>query len=76
MSGREHSRGHTICQEKNQLYKHDSIHHDNIQGAYSMKVLRQHKTPLARQIHESTEMELSTADIIFNSKGGPSIVQC
>ena len=34
-----------------------------------MKVVRSHMTPLARQIHESVEIEWSQAKIILNSKG-------
>ena len=34
-----------------------------------MAILRRHKKPLARQMHEATEIECSQADIMLNSKG-------
>ena len=42
---------------------------EHAQGPYSMSILRRHKTPLARQMHEATEIECSKAGIIMNSKG-------
>ena len=36
---------------------------------FKMKVVRGHKTPLSRQIHESIEIENSKADFLMNSKG-------
>ena len=34
-----------------------------------MTMMRQHKAPLSRQIHEATAIETSKADLILNSKG-------
>ena len=34
-----------------------------------MKVVRSHKTPMTRQVHESVEIEYSSAKIVMNSKG-------
>ena len=55
--------------EDNPLTKHDAIHHNGTQANYSMRVLRRHKVPLAHQIQEATEIELSSAGLILNSKG-------
>ena len=66
--GGKHLRGQKAKNEDNPLWKHDWVHHGGIQGLYSMKVLRSHKTPLSRQLQEATEIELSTAKIILNSR--------
>ena len=69
LRGREHLQGQLKANEDNPLAKHDMVHHGGVLGPYSMKVIRKHKAPLARQLHESTEIEMSTASIIMNSKG-------
>ena len=69
LCGREHLRGQAACRDENPLWKHDSVHHLGVKGTYSMRVLRRHKVPLSRQLHEATEIELSTDKIIMNSKG-------
>ena len=69
LRGREHLQGQTRHLEENPLYKHDVVHHLGVKGGYSMRVLRRHKAPLSRQLHEATEIELSKDKIIMNSKG-------
>ena len=48
---------------------HVMLHHAGVESDFSMKVLRQHKTPLARQIQESVEIQMSQDDVVMNSKG-------
>ena len=67
--GQEHSHGLEKKLEDNPLYKHDVLHHAGVKSEFTMKVLRQHKTPLARLIQESVEIEMSRDDLIMNSKG-------
>ena len=43
--------------------------HDGEIVDFTMKVIRSHRTPLTRQIHESVEIENSSANILMNSKG-------
>ena len=69
LRGREHLKGQEKGAEDNPLNKHDHLHHQGVRGTYSMKVLRRHNAPLGRQIHEATEIELSKANVIMNSKG-------
>ena len=69
LRGREHARGQVKKSEDNALFKHDEIHHAGEQGTYSMVILRKHKKPLSRQMHEATNIENSKADIVMNSKG-------
>ena len=76
LRGQEHLSGQQKELEENPLSKHDKIHHGGAHNKYSMKVIRTHKKPLGMQIHESTEIQHSTADILLNSKGefnGPRI---
>ena len=42
--------------------------HDGKEVKFSMKIVRGHRTPLTRQIHESVEIENSKAVILMNSK--------
>ena len=47
-----------------------------MKGTYSMQVVRMHRTALGRQIHESTLIQHSQANIQMNSKSeynGPRI---
>ena len=68
LRGKEHLRGQASKGEENPLWKHDSTHHGGVQGSYSMGVIRKHKAPLSRQMHEATEIDCSKARIIMNSK--------
>ena len=69
LRGKEHAQGQAKGYEDNPLAKHDAIHHKGVLGEYSMAVLRQHKSALTRQIQEATEIEMSKASIILNSRG-------
>ena len=69
LRGREHLQGQARQHEDNPLMKHDQLHHHGVHSSYSMKVLRKHKAPLARQVQEATEIDHSNAQIILNSKG-------
>ena len=74
--GCEHAQGQAKRREENALAKHDLIHHGGMMGTYSMKILRSHKNPLQRQIHEACEIMGTKASILMNSKGewnGPRI---
>ena len=51
------------------MVKHSLAHHEGSHPSYYMKILRRHKTAMSRQISESVLIELSSADIIMNSKG-------
>ena len=68
LRGLEHSQDHQKSLEDNALHKHDVLHHAGEVGTYSMRVLRQHRKPLARQMQEATQIENSDANIIMNSK--------
>ena len=69
LRGREHLDGLRKRNEKNALWKHCEMFHGGEEVKFAMKVLRSHKTPLTRQIHESVEIDNSQAKIIMNSKG-------
>ena len=69
LRGREHWEGLESQKEKNALWKHCVEKHGGTKVNFSMKVLRSHKTPLSRQVHESVEIDSSKADIVMNSKG-------
>ena len=53
---------------KSPLWKHCLEEHGEKLVEFSMKIVRSHKTPLTRQIHESVEIEHSSAKILLNSK--------
>ena len=62
--------------EDSPLLKHDILHHGGKRTTYSMRVERQHRSALTRQVHESTVIQHSKCDILLNSKGewnGPRI---
>ena len=68
LRGQEHLRGQALKLDDNPLFKHDTIHHSGSRGTYSMRVLRQHPRTLSRQIQEATELQMSSSQIILNSK--------
>ena len=69
LRGREHLRGQAKGLEENPMAKHDSVHHPDLRGSYSMKVLRRHKAPLGHQVQEAVEIEHSKAQVLLNRKG-------
>ena len=69
LRGREHVEGLRNNNPKNALWKHCSQDHGGKEADFKMKILRSHKTPLTRQVHEGVEINSSKADIIMNSKG-------
>ena len=69
LRGREHWEGLESEKEKNPLWKHCMEKHGGTKVNFNMKVLRSHRTPLSRQVHESVEIDSSKADIVMNSKG-------
>ena len=69
LHGCEHARGQASRSEDNPLAKHDLIHHQGHKGEYSMAILRHHMRALPRQIQEATEIKMSEAKIILNSRG-------
>ena len=69
LRGREHLEGLESQDDDNALWKHCALQHDGRKVKFMMKVLRSHKSPLTRQIHESVEIDSSTANIVMNSKG-------
>ena len=69
LRGKEHKQGQEKMRSDNPLHKHDMIFHEGVAGQYTMKVLRKHKKPLARQIQEATTIDNTTAQIVMNSKG-------
>ena len=69
LRGREHWDGLEKEKEKNALWKHCVEEHGGNKVIFSMKVIRGHKAPLSRQVHESVEIECSKAKHVLNSKG-------
>ena len=53
LRGKEHLKGQAKKLEENPLAKHDALHHQDTACSYSMRILRHHKAPLGRQVHES-----------------------
>ena len=69
LRGREHLEGLEKESDKNALWKHCELHHEGVKTQFDMKILRSHRTPLTRQIHEGVEIDNSKARILMNSKG-------
>ena len=69
LRGREHLEGLSKKNEDNPLWKHCVVAHDGEVVDFKMKIVRRHKTPLTRQIHEAVEIQYSTAAAVLNSKG-------
>ena len=65
LRGGEHLDGLKNKNVKNPLWKHCVDQHQSNLVSFSMKILRSHRTPLTRQIHESVEIENSKANIIM-----------
>ena len=55
---------------RNRLWKHFQIHHGGElrREDLEMKVVKTHRSPLSRQIHEGVEIEVNKADLLMNSK--------
>ena len=53
---------------KSPLWKHCLEQHDGKEVTFKMEIVRKHKSPLTRQIHESVAIENSSAKILMNSK--------
>ena len=66
--GREHWKGQQARREDNALAKHDELHHEGARETYIMRVVRTHRKPVTRQIHEATLIDTSKAHVILNSK--------
>ena len=69
LRGREHLEGLAEEKEDNPLWKHCLSDHGGEKVGFRMKVLRGHRSPLTRQIHEAVQIQYSTADVVMNSKG-------
>ena len=69
LRGREHLDGLEKENGKNALWKHCATVQSGAKVEFRMKVIRSHKSPMTRQVHESIEIEHSKANIIMNSKG-------
>ena len=69
LHGGEHAQGRAGMREDNALHKHDVLHHPGKLPTYSMKIVRTHKTALARQVHLASTIQLSEARILMNNRG-------
>ena len=69
LRGREHLDGLDKKKEDNPLWKHCAVVHNGEKVSFKMKIVRSHKTPLTRQIHEAVEINYSSAANVMNSKG-------
>ena len=68
LRGNEHLDDLKNRKQKSPLWKHCTEEHGGKEVNFSMKIVRSHRTPLTRQIHESVEIEHSSAKILMNSK--------
>ena len=68
LRGGEHLDGLKSRCPKSPLWKHCLEQHDGQEVAFKMEIVRKHKSPLTRQIHESVAIENSSAKILMNSK--------
>ena len=68
LRGCEHQDGLRQRSDKNAMWKHCVEHHESEEVLFKMKVIRGHKSPLTRQVHEGVEIGHSTATVIMNSK--------
>ena len=68
LRGGEHLESLKSRSSKSPLWKHCVEDHSGQEVNFSMKVVRSHKTPLTRQVHESVEIDNSSARILMNSK--------
>ena len=66
----EHQRDRLKKKEDSVLYKHDVLHHPDLDGGatYFMAVIGKHRRPLQRQVQESVLIQESKAQIRMNSK--------
>ena len=69
LRGKEHLEGLKEEKEDNPLWKHCEIEHSGEKVGFRMKIVKGHRSPLTRQIHEAVEIQYSKADIVMNSKG-------
>ena len=70
LRGGEHWKGWKNKEEDNALWKHVWERHEgkSEENMYEMKMERNFRKPLARQIREGVELEMSGANILMNSK--------
>ena len=66
----EHLRGAKRKDPKNPMVSHTETYHSSLQGGptWSVKLLRSFTSPLARLVVEAVSIEISSADVIINSK--------
>ena len=69
LRGQEHLEDLHSKRSDKPLWKHCVDEHGGKIVEFTMKVVRSHRTPLTRQIHESVEIENSSSQILMNSKG-------
>ena len=68
LRGGEHLDDLRCRRNKSPLWKHCMDQHEGKEVGFSMEILRRHKSPLTRQIHESVAIENSSARFLMNSK--------
>ena len=68
--GKEHVKDYLDEAEDSHMMKHHVTEHPNIKNPldFSMKVIKTHKTPFARQVHEAVLIKMNEKNGILNSK--------
>ena len=68
--GKEHMKDYLDQSEESHMMKHHVTEHPEIQEPvdFSMKVIKAHRTPFTRQIHEAVLIQMNEKNGILNSK--------
>ena len=69
LRGKEHQAALQSMDEESTLWQHCLEHHGGLIQSFRMFLIRKHRTPLARQIHEAVKIAHCKANLILNRKG-------